>query len=131
MASNAEQTVHQRQHDCPHLMASVTGPEAHVPTAYEGERTVFRRRLALGAALVRLCCVTRAASRPAEPRPTPDGLRLTSHAQRPTTDSSVFGTGRWWRHDGTGPGQTGLWPRDAALRVPARCSADRRRAWAA
>jgi len=65
MASNAEQTVHQIQHDFQKLMAYVTGPEAHAHTAYEVELTLFRRLLALGAALLRLFFVTRAAIRPA------------------------------------------------------------------
>ena len=124
MASNAEQTVHQIQHDFQNLMASVTGPEAHVHTAYEVELTLFRRLLALGAALLRLFFVTRAAIRPAAPLTTPDGRRLTSHDQRPTTYSSVFGNVRLWRHDFTGPGQPGICPLDAALSVPARCYAD-------
>ena len=63
MASNAEQTVHQIQHDCQNLMAYVTGPEAHLHIAYEVELTLFRRLLALGAALLRLFFVTRAAIR--------------------------------------------------------------------
>ena len=85
MASNAEQTGHQIQHDFQNLMASVTGPEAHGPSAYEVARTLFRRLLARGAVLLRRFLVTRAALRPAEPITTPDGLRLPEHAQRPTT----------------------------------------------
>jgi hypothetical protein len=131
MASNPEQTVHQIQHDCHNLMAYVTGPEACSHTAYAVELTLFRRLLALGAALLRLCFVPRAAIRPAEPLTAPDGRRLTSHDQRPTTDYAVFGNGHLWRHDFTGPGQTGLCPLDAALSVPARCSADVLREWAA
>src|SRR5256712_6752889 len=89
MASNAEETVHQIQHDFQNLMAYVTGPEAHVHSAYEVERTLFRRLLALGAALLRLFFVTRAAIRPAEPITTPEGIWLTYHDQRPTTYYSV------------------------------------------
>ena len=131
MASNAEQTVHQIQHDFQNLMAYVTGPEAHSHTAYEVERTLFRRLLARGAALLRLFFVTRAAIRPAEPIAAPDSRRLPSHEQRPTTDYSVFGTVRLWRHDFTGPGQPGICPLDAEVSVPARCSADLLREWAA
>src|SRR5712692_1550178 len=86
MASNPEQTVRQIPHDCQNLMASVTGPEACSHTAYEVELTLFRRLLALGAALLRLFFVTRAAIRPAEPLTAPGGMRLPSHDQRPTTD---------------------------------------------
>lgn len=131
MASNPEQTGHQRQHDCQNLMASVTGPEAGSHTASEVELTLFRRLLALGAARLRRCFVTRAALRPAAPLTAQDGRRLTSHDQRPTTDSAVFGNVPLWRHDCTGPGQTGLGPLDAALRVPARGYADVLREWAA
>jgi len=131
MASNPEQTGHQIQHDCQNLMASVTGPEAGSHTASEGELTVFRRLLALGAALLRLFFVTRAAIRPAEPLTAQDGMRLTYHDQRPTTYYSVFGKVHFWRHDFTGPGQTDICPLDAALRVPARCYSDLLRAWAA
>ena len=131
MASNAEQTVHQIQHDFQNLMAYVTGPEAHVHSAYEVERTLFRRLLALGAALLRLFFVTRAASRPAEPITTPDGIRLTYHDQRPTTYYSVFGKVRFWRHYFTGLGETGICPLDAELSLPARCYSDLLREWAA
>ena len=130
MASNAEQTVHQIRHDFQTLMASVTGPEAHSHTAYEVELTLFRRLLALDAALLRLVFVTRAASRPAEPITAPDGTRLAYHDQRPTTDYAVFGTGRFGRHDFTGPGPTGICPLAATLSLPARCSSDLLREWA-
>jgi hypothetical protein len=85
--------------------------------------------LALGAALLRLFFVTRAAVRPAEPVTAPDGTRLACHDQRPTTDSSVFGKVRFERHYFTAPGQEGLCPLDAELSLPARCYSDRRREW--
>jgi hypothetical protein len=94
------------------------------------ERTLFRRRLALGAVLWRLCFVTRAAVRPAEPVTAPDGTRLTAPDQRPTTDYAVFGKVPFERQDLTAPGQEGCCPLEAALRLPARCSADLRREWA-
>jgi len=95
------------------------------------ELTLFRRFLALGAALWRRCCVTRAAVRPAAPVTTPDGTRLTAHDQRPTTDDSVGGKVRWGRPDCPAPGQAGLWPRDAALSLPARGDSALLRAWVA
>ena len=131
MASNAEQTVHQIQHDFQKLIAYVAGPAAYSHTAYEVELTLFRRLLALGAALLRLFFVTRAAIRPAEPITAPDGTRLAYHDQRPTTYYAVFGKARFWRHDFTGPGQTGICPLDAVLSLPARCYADLLREWAA
>jgi hypothetical protein len=90
----------------------------------------FRRLLALGAALWRLCLITRAAVRPAAPVTASDGTPLTAHDQRPTTYCSVFGTVRCRRHCFTAPGQTGICPLDAEWSVPARCYADLLREWA-
>jgi hypothetical protein len=70
--SNLEPIVEQRPDAFQHLLAYVTGPDARSQTAYAVESTVFRRLLALGAALLRLCCVTQAAVRPAEPVTAPD-----------------------------------------------------------
>jgi hypothetical protein len=92
--------------------------------------TLFRRRLALGAALLRVFLVTRAAGRPAEPVTAPDGTRLTAHDQRPPTDYAVFGNVRGARHAFTASGHEGGCPLDAALSVPAHGSSDRRREWA-
>jgi len=131
MAAHAEHTVHPRQPDCHTLMASVTGPAAPAHPAYEVARPWWRRLWALGAARRRRCVVPRAALRPAEPLTAPDGRRRTSQAQRPPPASAGCGPGRVGRQDGPGPGPTGLWPLDAALRVPARGSAARWRAGAA
>jgi hypothetical protein len=130
MTANPEPIVQQLQHEFQHLLAYVTGPEARWQTAYTVELTLFRRRLGLGAALLRLFCVTRAAVRPAEPVTAPDGTRLTSHDQRPTIDYSVFGNVGFARPYFIAPGQTGLCPLDAELSLPARGYADRLREWA-
>ena len=95
------------------------------------ELTLFRRRLALGAALLRLFFVTRAAGRPAEPVLAPDGTPLTSPDQRPTTYSSVFGKVRFVRPYFTAREHQGICPLDAALSLPARCYSDLLREWAA
>jgi hypothetical protein len=92
--------------------------------------TVFRRLLALGATLLRLFFVTRAAGRPAEPVTAPDGTHLPSHDQRPTTYYSVFGKVYLARPCFTAPGQQGLCPLDAELSWPARCYSDLLREWA-
>jgi len=131
MASDVEQTVHQLQHDFQTLMAYVTGSEAQSHTAYEVELTLFRRLLALGAALLRLFFVTRAAVRPSEPVTAPGGVCWAYHDQRPTPYYSVFGKVRFWRHDSTAPGQAGMCPLDAALSLPAHCYSDVLREWAA
>jgi hypothetical protein len=130
MTSNPEPIIQQLQHEFHNLLADVTGPEARSQTAYTVELTRFRRLLGLGAALVRLFFVTRAAGRPAEAGTAPDGTRLTSHDQRPTIDYSVFGKVCFERHDFIAPGPTGLCPLDAELSVPARCSSDLLREWA-
>lgn len=131
MTSNPESIVEQLQHEFQNLLTYVTGPDARSQTAYTVELTLFRRLLALGAALLRLFFVTRAAVRPAEPVTAPDGTRLTYHDQRPTTYYSVFGKVRFWRHFFTAPGQHGSCPLDAELSLPARCYSDLLREWAA
>ena len=131
MTANPAPLVPQRQHDFHNLLASITGPEARWQTASTVELTLFRRLLALGTALWRRFLVTRAAMRPAQPVTAPDGPPLTYHDQRPTTDSSVFGNVRVWRHAFTAAGREGLCPLDAELSLPARRYADLRREWAA
>ena len=91
------------------------------------ELALFRRLLALGAALLRLFFVTRAVVRPAEPVTAPDGTRLTYHDQRPTIYYSVFGKVPFKRHYFTASGQSGICPLDAELllarRLPFRSAA--------
>src|SRR5881397_27366 len=78
--SNAAPIVQQVHQDFQALLAYITGPEAQTQTAYTVELTVFRRRLALGAALLRLFFVARAAHRPAAPT-AKDGTLLAYHDQ--------------------------------------------------
>ena len=120
MTSNPEPIVQPLQDEFQHLLVYITGPDAQSQTASTVELTLFRRLLALGTALWRLCLVTRAAVRPAQPVTTPDGTPLTYHDQRPTSDYSVFGKVRCWRHAFTAAGQEGLCPLDAELSLPAR-----------
>ena len=93
MTSNPEPIVQQLQHEFQNLLAYVTGPEARSQTAYTVELTLFRRLLGLGAALLRLFLVTRAAVRPAEPATAPDGTRLTYHDQR--RRSTIRSLAKW------------------------------------
>jgi hypothetical protein len=130
MTSNPEPIVQQVQHEFQSLLAYVTGPDTRSQTAYTVELTLFRRLLALGAVLLRLFFVTRAAVRPVEPVTASDGTRLTYHDQRPTTYYSVFGKVRFERHVFTAPGQEGRCPLDAELSLPARCYSDLLREWA-
>jgi hypothetical protein len=128
MSSNADSIVAQIQRDMLSLMTYVTGPETATQTAYTVELTLFRRVLALGAALLRLFFLTRAASRPAAPT-TADGTVLDYHDQRLTTYVSVFGKLRFPRHYFVAPHQPGCCPLDADLSLPARCYSDLLRAW--
>ena len=131
MPSTAEPMIAQVQQQFQELVAYVTGPETRTSTAYEVELTLFRRLLALGAALLRLFFVTRAAARPAGPVAGPDGTPLAYHDRRGTTYYSVFGKLRFHRHAYTAPGQPVVCPLDAALSLPARCYSDLLREWMA
>jgi hypothetical protein len=124
MTSTPEPSVQPLEPDFPTLLADVTGPDAREPTASPVELTLFRRLLALGAARLRWFVVTRAAGRPSAPLLAADGTRLGYHEQRPTTDDAVVGNGRWWRQYAPALGHDGLWPLDAAVRLPGRCDAD-------
>jgi hypothetical protein len=130
MTSNPESIAQQVQHDFQNLLAYVTGPEARSQTAYTVELTLFRRLLALGAALLRWFFGTRAAVRPAESVLAPDSTPLPYHDQRPTTYDSVFGKVRFWRPYFTTREHKGICPLDTALSLPARCYSDLLREWA-
>ncbi len=92
MSFNSEPIVQQVQTDFHNLLAYVTGPEARTQTAYTVELTLFRRVLALGAALLRLFFLTRAAERPAAPILAATGQPLPYHDRRPIHYTSVFGS---------------------------------------
>jgi len=131
MPPTAAPIIAQVQREFQELVAYVTGPQTHAVTADEVERTLFRRLLALGAALLRLFFVSRAAVRPAGPVHGPDGTPLAYHDRRRTTYYSVFGKLAFYRHAFTAPGQPVICPLDAALGLPERCYSDLLRAWMA
>ena len=131
MPSTVEPIIAQLQEEFQDLVSYVTGPASRAQTAYEVERTLFRRLLALGAALLRLFLVTRAAGRPVGPVHSPAGTVLAYHDQRPTTYYSVFGKLVFCRHAFTAPGQPVVCPLDAALGLPERCYSDLLREWMA
>jgi hypothetical protein len=85
------------------------------------ELTLFRRLLAIGAALLRRFFVTRSGVRPARPVLPTDGTPLWDHERRSNTYYSVFGKVRFGRHYFTAPGQEGCGLLDAELSLPARC----------
>ncbi len=131
MPSNSEPIVQQLRQEFDTLLAYVTGPDAGAQTAYVVELTLFRQLLALGATLLRLFFLTRAAERPAAPAPAPGGPQLTYHDCRPITYYSIFGKVRFARHYFAAPGHPGCCPLDAALSLPERCYSDLLREWAA
>lgn len=128
MASNAETIVQHLGEEFQGLVAYVTGPEARTASAYTVEVALFRRLLALGAALLRLFFVVRAAARPPAAS-APDGTPLAYHDRRATTYYSVFGKVAFARHYFAAPGQAGVCPLDAALSLPPRCYSDLLREW--
>jgi hypothetical protein len=107
MTSNPEPIVQHLQHEFHNLLTDVTGPDAGSQAVYTGELTRFRRLLALGAVLLRLFLVTRAAGPPGEPVTAAHGTPLTSHDQRPTTDDAVVGNVGLARPSFTARGQEG------------------------
>jgi hypothetical protein len=130
MSSNSDEIVQQIHQDFKNLIEYVTDPTSQSRTAYEVELTLFRRLLLLGAQLLRLFFVQRAAVRPLESVYTPNGTRLTYQDQRPTTYFSIFGKIRFRRHYFHTPGQKGICPLDEALSLPAHCYSDLLRDWA-
>jgi hypothetical protein len=129
MASHTAAIVGQVQQEFQALLAYVTGPETSRSTAYEVERTLFRRLLGLGLALLRLFFLTRAADRPPAPPRGADGPPWAAHGRRPTTYASVFGKLAFERHAFYAPGQPLVCPLDASLSLPDRCYSDLLRDW--
>ncbi|HEY3230389.1 MAG TPA: ISKra4 family transposase [Roseiflexaceae bacterium] len=128
MTSNVSPIVQQIQQDFQALLTYVSGPEAHAQTAYTVELTLFRRLLALGAALLRLFFLTRAATRPPAPATAP-GTLLAYHDRRPIAYYSIFGKLTVARHYFYSAGAPGQCPLDAALSLPEHCYSDLLREW--
>jgi hypothetical protein len=131
MSFNSQPIVQQVQTDFHNLLAYVTGPEARTQTAYTVELTLFRRVLALGAALLRLFFLTRAAERPAAPILAATGQPLPYHDRRPIHYTSVFGSLVFARHYFYAADTAGICPLDADLSLPPCCYSDLLREWAA
>jgi len=115
MIATPETMIHDVTQEFQALIDYVTNDESRHRTAYEVERTLFRRLLALGAALLQLFFASRAATRPSEPRTPPTGRRMRYTGMRATTYVSVFGRVRFARHYYTAPGHPGTCPLDAEL----------------
>lgn len=131
MSFNSEPIVQQVQTDFHNLIAYVTGPQARAQTAYAVELTLFRRVLALGAALLRLFLLTRAAERPAAPIAQATHQPIPYHDRRPIHYTSVFGPLVFARHYFYASDAAGICPLDADLSLPPTCHSDLLREWAA
>lgn len=129
MTSNVSPIVQQIQQDFQALLTYVSGPEARAQTAYTVELTLFRRLLALGAALLRLFFLTHAAHRPQAPVAA-SGTLLAYHDRREIAYYSIFGKLTIARHYFYTAGEAGQCPLDAALSLPPHCYSDLLREWA-
>lgn len=110
------------------LTAMVRGPEAARSTAAEVELSVFRAVLALGAELLRLWFMLRAAACPGPSGMTPEsGWRLNSWRER--TYLSVFGPIAVRRRYYVNAAGGGSCPLDEALSMPRRKYSDVLRGW--
>ena len=116
------------QDDMRELIAYVMGPDAAKQTAYTVEHTLFRGRLALGLALLRLFFQTQAAERRLAPQ-ADDGTILEDHDQRKISYFSVFGKLVVRRHSFISPGHAGCCSLDAVVSLPERCYSDLLREW--
>lgn len=130
MSSNSEQIIHQVRRNFEYLIEYVTDEASQHRTAYEVELTLFKRLLALGAQLLLLFFLQRAAKRPQEPVQASDGTVLEYHSLRQTTYYSVFGKLQFRRHYYYAAGHAGVCPLDAELSLPPRCYSDLLREWA-
>ena len=88
MSSNSAQIVHQLRCEFQELIEYVTGDQSRSRTAYEVELTLFKWLLALGAKLLHLFFVHRAAIRPSGSIYAPDGAEL--KVSRSTADELLF-----------------------------------------
>ena len=111
------------------LMGYLRGPEAQGSSAYEVELTLFRSLLALGAKLLTLFFMLRAAARVEEAPVAPDGSELRLHSWRQATYFSVFGPLRFRRRYYRTPDGSGTCPLDGELSLPRRCYSDLLRSW--
>lgn len=128
MTSNVSPIVQQIQQDFQALLTYVSGPEAHTQTAYTVELTLFRRLLALGAALLHLFFLTRTATRPPAPVAA-TGAVLAYRDRRAIAYYSIFGKLTIARHYFYTTDVGGQCPLDAALSLPPHCYSDLLREW--
>jgi hypothetical protein len=130
MALNTESIVPQLRRDFETLVDYVTGPASAEHEVYTVELHLFRRLLALGAALLGLFFRTRAAACPPTPV-APDGQPMANQGRRSVRYISIFGPLWVARHYFTATGHASHTPLDAALSLPATAYSDLLREWGA
>jgi hypothetical protein len=124
MSTKSQPSVSDLQRDFQELIELVTGKRAYSLTADQVERDLFRRLLALGAKLLQLFFVTRAAVRPTTPVLAPNGSELPYHSDKPASYFSIFGKIRFARPYFYKSGYEGVSPLDGSLSLPERCYSD-------
>lgn len=91
MSSNLTEKVQQTQQHFEHLMAFVTSEQALVATAYQVEKTLFKRLLSLGRLLLGVFFAMRAQASAACPPSDDCGRRLPLHSHKARRYVSIFG----------------------------------------
>lgn len=124
MSSNSMQMIHQLRADFEHLLALVTGPEAHTATIDQVERSLFRQVLRVGLGLLQLFVSVRVEAESHAPLARSGRTLLPYHSQKPRDYFSIFGKLRFERAYFYARGQGGCCPLDEALSLPERCYSD-------
>jgi hypothetical protein len=124
MSFNSAHMIHQLREDFEKLLALVTGPEAHLATVDQMERSLFRQVLRLGLKLLQLFLMTRAQAESHAPQAGGTGTLLPYHSQKAIDYFSIFGKLSFERAYFYRPGQPGVCPLDEALNLPQRCYSD-------
>jgi len=124
MSSNSMQMIHQLRADFEHLLALVTGPEAHTATIDQVERSLFRQVLRMGFRLLQLFVSVRVEAESHAPLASRGRRLLPYHSQKPRDYFSIFGKLRFERAYFYARGQGGQCPLDEALSLPERCYSD-------
>lgn len=114
MTFNSEQIIQEVRAEFEGLVAMVTSEPAQKKTAYELERSLFQRLLKLGAQLLQLFFVFRAAQASREPIEQGDEV-VAYHSERRRRYVSIFGVVYLWRPYFYRAGEGGQSPLDAEL----------------
>ncbi len=131
MSTNSEEIVQQIRCEVEALLTFVVGtPSTPFLHAYDMERSLLQRLRELGKMLLHLYFCVISQQFCAETTRTADGQCLPYHSQRERSYLSVFGKLRFRRAYYYQPAcQSGYFPADAALNLPAKGGSDLLRQW--